>query len=74
MLLGLLLSLPDRQAGEPDVGLSTSFLWENLCDTIIFQLWVDLLIGLGFDFIAIAPLSHLVVTSTLSLDVGCLFW
>ena len=56
------------------MGLSTSFLWENLCDTIIFQLWVDLLIGLGFDFIAIAPLSHLVVTSTLSLDVGCLFW
>ena len=37
VLLGLLLSLPDRQAGEPDVGLSTSFLWENLCDTIIFH-------------------------------------
>ena len=37
MLWGLLLLMPDSQAGEPSVGLKILNLWENLFDIIIFQ-------------------------------------
>ena len=37
MLWGLLLPMPDPQAGEPDVGSELSLLWENFCDIIILQ-------------------------------------
>ena len=37
MLWGLLLLIPDPQTREPDVGLELSLLWDNVCNTIIFQ-------------------------------------
>ena len=37
VLWGLLLPMSDPQAGEPDMKLKLSVLWENLCDIIIFQ-------------------------------------
>ena len=36
-LWGLLLLLPDPQAGKPDVGSALSLQWENFCGTIVLQ-------------------------------------
>ena len=41
---------------------------------IFSSLWVTHPVGIGFDFIVLAPFYHLVVASPLSLDMGCLFW
>ena len=68
----LLFSMPDPQAGEPDVG-HRILLWENLCNIIIFQLWVAHPMGMGFVCIAHVLLlpSH---CRLLSLDVEYIFW
>lgn len=51
-----------------------SLLWENFCGIIIFQFVGCPLVGVVFDFIAVAPLLPLFVASSLSLDVGYVFW
>ena len=38
------------------------------------SLWVTHPAGMGFDFIVFAPLLRLAVASSLSLDIGCLFF
>ena len=75
ILWDLLLPLPDPQAGEPDVGLSTfapvgELLWYNyfpVCGLPTWQVWDMILSWLH-------PSYHLTVASSLSLDVGYLFF
>ena len=46
----------DSQAGEPYVGPRT-FTWcDNFFGITVFHLWVAHLMGIGFDFILVAPL------------------
>ena len=71
---GLLLPLPDLQAGEPDVGLRTftpvgellQYNYFPVCGLPIWWLW-DLILLL------LSPSYPLVVASSLSLDIGYLF-
>ena len=75
ILWGLLLPLPDPQAGEPDMGLRAftpvgELLWYNylpVCGSPTQHVW-DLILS------QLHPSYCLVVASSLSLDVGYLFW
>ena len=74
VLWGLLFPVLEPQSGGPYMGLWTLLQWESLCDIIIFQFgsftcWVCDLIVLWMH-----PSFHLVVASSLSLDVEHLFW
>ena len=71
MFQGLLLPMPDSQAGEPDEGFQT-LLWKSLYDIIIFQS-VGCPLKYGIAYIMETPLSHLNVAFSLSLGVGYLF-
>ena len=74
ILWGLLFPLLGPQAGKPDIGLRTftsvGELWYNcfpVCGSPTQRVW-DLIL------LRLCPSYHLVVASSLSLDVGCLLW
>ena len=72
---GSLVPLPDSQAEKPDMGLRTfnpmgELLWYNcfpVCGSLTQQVW-------GLILSQPCPSYCLVATSSLSLDVGYLFW
>ena len=75
ILWGLLLLLPDPQAGKPMLGLRTftpvgELLWYN-CFSVLgsptWRVW-------GLILSRVHPSKHLTVASSLYLDVGYLFW
>ena len=75
ILWGLLFPLPDTQPGKPDVGLRTFTLFEKplqcnsfpVCGSPTWGLW-DLILSW------LCPSYCLTAVSSLSLDLGCLFW
>ena len=75
ILWGLFFPLPDSQAGKPDVGLRIftpmgELLWYNyfpVCVSPTWWIWDLILLWLCHS-------CPLVVASSLSLDVGYLFW
>ena len=61
--------MPDLKAGKPEMGLILSLLWESFCGIIVFQLVRHPPRRHGIRFYRnYAP--HLVVASSLSLNVG----
>ena len=55
MLRGLLLPMPDPQAGEPDMGSELSLPWVSLCDIVTFQSVIHLLDGYEVAYMGNCP-------------------
>ena len=70
---GVLLRMPDPQAGKMTWGMECSFLWESLFN-IFSSLWITHAAGMGLLIARKHLFYHLSMASALSLGVGCLLW